>query len=84
MNWTAYIDRRITIDEKVLERFACDRCAHATDFGCADVKLDFAGVVDEHAVAAVGYIERDAFIGLLGACAAVSVPDCNPLACHSA
>ena len=31
-------------------------------------------MVDQHAVAAVGQIERDIFVGLLGAGAAVLVP----------
>src|SRR6185503_6579044 len=75
-----YLRRRRAVDHEVLERLAGDAELHARDVLRADLERDAAGVVDEHAVAARGEIERNVLVGELAARAAVLVPDVDRLA----
>ena len=67
-------------DHEVLEHFARDRELHALDRLRADLERDVPGVVHEHAVAAVGQVERHVLVRLLARGAAVGVPDLDRLA----
>ena len=66
--------RRRAVDDEVLEVFAFNAELDFRDFLRAHLEGDALRMVDQHAVAAVGQIERDIFVGLLGAGAAVLVP----------
>ncbi len=65
--------RRRAVDDEVLEVFAFNAELDFRDFLRAHLEGDALRMVDQHAVAAVGQIERDIFVGLLGAGAAVLV-----------
>ena len=65
---------RRAVDHKILQIFALDAELYFGDLLRADFKRHIFRMVDQHAVAAVGEIERNIFVGLLGAGAAVAVP----------
>ncbi len=66
--------RRRAIDHEVLKVFTFHAKLDFRDLLRAHLEGDALRVIDQHAVAAVGQVERNVFIGLLGAGAAVFVP----------
>ena len=72
--------RRRPVDDEVFETFAFERKLDAGHFLGGDFERDRAGLVDEHAVAAVGEVEGDILVGLLAGRAAILVPDFDDLA----
>ena len=72
--------RRIAAPEdEVLERLPRNGELHAFDDLGADLVRDVPRVIDEHAVPAVGEVERNVLVRLLARCAAVGVPDLDRL-----
>ena len=70
----------LTADHGVAHFLARHGELHAGDLFGADFEADLARIVDEQAVLPVGQVERDVLVGLLGAGAAVLVPDVDGLA----
>ena len=75
-----HLFRRRAVDHEVLQIFPFHAELYFGDLLGADFKRDVLGVIHQHAVAAVGQVERDVFVGLLGAGAAVAVPGFDRLA----
>lgn len=63
------------IDDEVFEGLVGDAELDAGDFFGGDFERDASGVVDKDAVAAVGEVEGDVFVGLFAGGAAIFVPD---------
>ena len=75
-----HLFRRRAVDHEVFEIFPFHAELHFGDLLGTDFKRDIFRMIHQHAVAAVGQVERDIFVGLLGAGAAVAVPGFDRLA----
>ena len=75
-----HLFRGRAVDNEVLQVFTFDAELHLRDFLGADFERDALRMIHQHAVAAVGQIERDIFVRLFGAGAAVFVPGVDRLA----
>ena len=71
---------RRAVDDQIFEGLAFDREADLRHEFRADLERHSFRLVDEHAPAAVGEEEGNVLVGLLGARAAVAIPDFDDLA----
>ena len=74
-----HLHGRGTIDQEIFERLAADAELDLGDAFRRDFEDDAPRVIDEDAPTGVGQKERDVLVGLLGAGAAVAVPDLDRL-----
>ena len=71
---------RRTVDHEILELLAADAELRLGDPLRGNFEFDTAGMVDENAPAVAGQEERHVLVGLLGAGAAIAIPDVDRLA----
>ena len=74
-----HLFRGRAVDDEILQVLAFDAELHLRDFLGADFERNALRMVNQHAVAAVSQIERDIFVRLFGAGAAVFVPGVDRL-----
>ncbi len=75
-----YLFWRRAVDDEILQILALDAELHLGHLLGADFERDVFRVVHQHAIATVGEVERDIFVRLLSAGAAVAVPGFDRLA----